>query len=95
MVSSLLYGTNNSTFSIVVYIFFFHIFSANSHENVTDCLRRLLNNSEVNSVVSEAINEGGEKTVAACYLHDFTHMVYKPGSEEEVEVMLGLNWIAF
>ena len=73
-----------------------HFFSANSHENVTDCLRRLLSNSEFNSVVSEAISEGGEETVAVCYLHDFTHMVYKPGSEgEEVEVMPGLNWNAF
>ena len=54
---------------------------------MTACLRSLLNSSRVNSVVSEAITEGGEKTVAACYLHDFTHMVYKPRSEEEVEVM--------
>ena len=72
------------------------MFSANSHENVTDCLRKLLNSSDVNSAVSEAITEGGEETVAAYYLHDFTHMVYKPGSEEEeVEVMPGLNWNAF
>ena len=66
---------------------FFYIFLANSHENVTECLRTLLNNSRDNSVVSEAITEGGEKAVAACYLHDFTHMVYNPRSEEEVEVM--------
>ena len=66
----------------------FFTFLANSHENVTECLRTLLrNDSEVNSVVSEAITEGGEKPVAACYLHDFTHMVYKPRSEEEAEVM--------
>lgn len=68
-------------------MFFYISFLANSHENVTECLRTLLNSSGVNSVVSEAITEGGEKAVAACYLHDFTHMVYKPRSEEEVEVM--------
>ena len=73
----------------------FYTVPANSHENVTDCLRRLLSNSEVNSVVSKAIAEGGEETVAACYLHDFTHMVYKPGSVKEVEVMPGLNLNAF
>lgn len=53
----------------------------------------MLNNSEVNSVVSEAITEGGEEAVVASYLHDFTHMVYKPHFEEEVEVMVELHCI--
>jgi len=53
----------------------------------------LLNNSEVNSIVSEAITEGGEERVVTCYLHDFTHMVYKPGTEEEVEVIVKFDCI--
>ena len=63
-----------------------YYFAANSHENVTECLRRLLNNSEVKSIVSEANSEGGEESVVNCYLHDFTHMVYKPNVEGELEV---------
>ncbi|XP_078382607.1 E3 ubiquitin-protein ligase rnf213-alpha-like isoform X3 [Oculina patagonica] len=61
--------------------------AANSHENVTECLRRMLNNSEVKSIVSEAISEGGEESVVACYLHDFIHMVYKPHDDDELEVV--------
>ena len=40
-------------------------------------------------VVSEAISEGGEDSVAR-YLHDFTHMVYKPQDEVELEVIVKL-----
>ena len=90
MVLSPFYDINNSIFSIIV----FHNFvSANSHENVSECLRRLLDNSEVNSIISEAITEGGEEVVVTCYLHDFTHMVYKPRLESEVEVMVELDCI--
>lgn len=75
------YPTRTYTCFRVIYYF-----SANSHENVTECLRRLLSNSEVKSIVSEAISEGGEESVVTCYLHDFTHMVYKPNDEGELEV---------
>ena len=35
--------------------------------------------------LSEAISEGGEAVVAR-YLQDFTHMVYKPRDDDELEV---------
>ena len=68
------------------YIFDAYIqFSANSPESVTECLRRMLNNSEVKVILSEATTEGGEAVVAR-YLHDFTHMTYKPQDDDEIEV---------
>lgn len=39
------------------------------------------------AIFSEAILEGGEAVVAR-YLHDFTHMTYKPQDEDELEVIL-------
>ena len=70
-----------------------YYFPANSHESVTECLRRLLNNSEVNSIVSEAINEGGQESVVTCYLHDFVHMVYKPHDEDDLEVKFEIHCV--
>ena len=57
----------------------------NSHETLIECLRRLLDASSVRQIVSEAISEGGENSVAR-YLHDFTQMVYKPQDDAETEV---------
>lgn len=62
-------------------------FVANSRETITECLRRLLDASDVRPIVSEATLEGGEDSVAR-YLHDFTHMVYKPQNEVELEVIV-------
>ena len=59
--------------------------SANSVESVTECFRRLFNNSEVQDVLQEAIKEGGEAVVDR-YLHDFIHMSYKPQDDDELEV---------
>ena len=57
----------------------------NSNESTTECMRRLVNNSEVHEILSKAISDGGE-AVADRYLHDFAHMTYAPQEDDELEV---------
>ena len=63
---------------------------ANSYESTTECMRKLLNNSEVHAILSEAISDGGEAVVAR-YLHDFAHMTYIPQGDDELEVTVDYN----
>lgn len=64
---------------------------ANSHESTTECMRKLLNNSEVQVILSEAISDGGEEVVA-CYLHDFAHMTYIPQGDDELKVTVEYHY---
>ncbi|CAH3163087.1 unnamed protein product, partial [Porites evermanni] len=61
--------------------------AVNSNESTTECMRRLVNNSEVHEILSKAISDGGE-AVADRYLHDFAHMTYAPQEDDELEVVL-------
>ncbi|XP_022797655.1 E3 ubiquitin-protein ligase rnf213-alpha-like isoform X3 [Stylophora pistillata] len=67
--------------------------AANSLETVTECLRKFLDGSNVAQIVSDAISEGGEDSVAR-YLHDFAHMVNKPQDEAETEIVIKAIWAA-
>lgn len=64
---------------------------ANSHESTTECMRKLLNSSEVQAILSEAISDGGEEVVA-CYLHDFAHMTYIPQGDDELKVTVEYHY---
>ena len=67
------------------------IILANSHESTTECMRKLLNSSEVQAILSEAISDGGEEVVA-CYLHDFAHMTYIPQGDDELKVTVEYHY---
>ena len=67
--------------------FFFSTFSANAVNSESECLRRLLESSKWMAYLADAFTEGGE-AIIDCYLHDFSHMVYRTQDERELEVSI-------
>lgn len=75
---SFIYFDRHSYFIVIAIL-------VNSNESTTECMRNLLNSSQVHEILSEAISDGGE-AVADRYLHDFAHMTYTPQGDDELEV---------